>query len=46
MDGQMDSNNGINTDNFENLNFNAFLDNNILLDNDSDPDYKGKTLYV
>ena len=35
----MDPKNNINTDNFENLSFNPFLDSNILLDNDSDPDY-------
>ena len=36
----MDPNNSINTDNFENLNFNPFLDNNILLDDDIiDQDY-------
>ena len=35
----MDQNNSINTDNFAKQNLNAFFDNNILLNNDSDPDY-------
>ena len=44
----MDPNNSINTDNFENLNFNALLHNDILLDNNMTQiiTYLVKTLYV